>query len=188
MARRSQTELAVLGALSIEPMSGYEVRKAIADSIGHFWRESFGQIYPTLRRLEAEGLVEPAVRGRTTGSQFALTRAGQKRLRQLLAAPIEPTPPRNGLLLRLFFGNHLSARRRRALVEEALAQAEERLATFARIREDIDRQHHDARASRSEAGVMHRLITLSAGVHTAKAQAQWARETLAVLDADSLAP
>jgi DNA-binding PadR family transcriptional regulator len=46
MARQAQTSTAVLGALSVEPMTGYEIRQVIADVLGHFWHESFGQIYP----------------------------------------------------------------------------------------------------------------------------------------------
>jgi DNA-binding PadR family transcriptional regulator len=48
MPRSSQTETAVLGALSVMPMTGYALREAIRDVLGHFWSESFGQIYPTL--------------------------------------------------------------------------------------------------------------------------------------------
>ena len=55
MARRSQTELAVLGALSTGPMSGYELRAAISEVLGHFWHESYGQIYPCLAALEEAG-------------------------------------------------------------------------------------------------------------------------------------
>ena len=57
MSRQSKTELAVLGALSVQPMSGYAVRAAITETLGHFWSESFGQIYPTLARLESDALV-----------------------------------------------------------------------------------------------------------------------------------
>ena len=54
MARERQTDLAVLGALSIAPMTGYALREGIRDVLGQFWSESFGQIYPTLARLEGE--------------------------------------------------------------------------------------------------------------------------------------
>ena len=57
MARQAQTSTAVLGALSIEPMTGYEIRQAISTVLGHFWHESFGQIYPCLADLEAAGQV-----------------------------------------------------------------------------------------------------------------------------------
>ena len=67
MARTSQTRLAVLGALSVEPMTGYAVRAAIAETLGHFWHESFGQIYPTLAELEKDCLLytSPSPRDRT---------------------------------------------------------------------------------------------------------------------------
>jgi hypothetical protein len=49
--------------LSIQPNlsgSGYEIHKAIEDNFGSFWGESYGQIYPTLKRLAAEGLISPS--------------------------------------------------------------------------------------------------------------------------------
>src|SRR5688572_24713505 len=106
MGRTSQTETAVLGALSVEPMTGYAVREAIRDVLGHFWSESFGQIYPTLDRLEGDGLVRRRGSDRPGSSVFAITGKGTRRLKELLARPIQPDPPRNGLMLRLFFGRH----------------------------------------------------------------------------------
>jgi DNA-binding PadR family transcriptional regulator len=51
----NQTELAILGGLSIEPMTGYALRENIRNVLGHFWSESYGQIYPTLTELERNG-------------------------------------------------------------------------------------------------------------------------------------
>ncbi|WP_411722563.1 PadR family transcriptional regulator [Mycetocola sp.] len=48
MARSDQSQTAILGALSIMPMTGYTLREEIRDTLGHFWSESFGQIYSTL--------------------------------------------------------------------------------------------------------------------------------------------
>ena len=96
MARTSQTELAVLGALSTGAMTGYEVRAAITQTLGAFWHESFGQIYPTLSRLEASGAIRPADAspddrpsraGGTSRRRYAITSAGQMQLRTLLAEP-----------------------------------------------------------------------------------------------------
>src|ERR1035441_9620557 len=53
---RNRTAYVLLGLLSIEPnQSGYDLRKAIESSVGYFWGESYGQIYPTLKRLAAGG-------------------------------------------------------------------------------------------------------------------------------------
>ena len=58
MARRSSSSQEVLlGLLTVEPMSGYDLGQSIRTSIGFFWNESYGQIYPTLKRLAAAGLV-----------------------------------------------------------------------------------------------------------------------------------
>ena len=38
-------------------MSGYDLGQNIRGSVGFFWNESYGQIYPNLKKLAAEGLV-----------------------------------------------------------------------------------------------------------------------------------
>jgi PadR family transcriptional regulator AphA len=61
--KSSQTAYVILGLLSIEGrQSGYDMRRTIQGSVGYFWGESYGQIYPTLKRLASEGLITP--RGR----------------------------------------------------------------------------------------------------------------------------
>ena len=89
-------------------MTGYALRNEIRDTLGHFWSESFGQIYPTLAALEDAGLVRPTDSGRRSRTVYEITPDGVDRLRDLLAEPHQPAPARNGLLLRLFFGNHLA--------------------------------------------------------------------------------
>ena len=47
----------LLGLLTIEPMSGYDPGLTIRGSVGHFWNESFGQIYPSLKKLANDRFV-----------------------------------------------------------------------------------------------------------------------------------
>lgn len=90
------------------PMSGYRMREEILASVGHFWHESFGQLYPTLTELEAEGLVRRAKGAGAARSQpFELTGEGREALREWLSSEAESlSPERNELLLQLFFGRH----------------------------------------------------------------------------------
>jgi DNA-binding PadR family transcriptional regulator len=175
-SRTNQTETAVLGALSVQPMTGYALREAIRDVLGHFWNESFGQIYPTLADLERQDLVERQDSPRPQSSTFAITSQGRVRLKELLAQPIQPLPPRNGLMLRLFFGRHLGRDACRSLVLDARTDAQRRLAQYAEIRQGIetDDDHADDRTFW--------LLTVSAGEHTARAAVEWADEALAVFD------
>lgn len=175
MARPSQTELAVLGALSTGPMTGYELRRAITEVLGHFWHESFGQIYPCLTALEATGAVRRTGPGRTSGTVFEITDVGEARLRTLLAEPHVATPARNGLLLRLFFGSHLPTGMPESLLEQARDGAQRSLGEYTAVRDALDDDPSREQALRT--------ITLSFGEHLARAQLAWAQESLEALEA-----
>lgn len=175
MARSSQTDLAVLAVLSVAPMSGYAVREAIRDQLGHFWSESFGQIYPTLATLTADKLVSKAVGERAGSSVFSLTASGRARLLELLRAPEATTPPRNGLMLRVFFGHALGPDAVAAIISETREQVLVQLATFdgiARMMElETDLPEHRP----------YWALTVSAGRHSAEAALSWCDEALAAL-------
>jgi DNA-binding PadR family transcriptional regulator len=157
-------------------MTGYALREAIRDVLGHFWSESFGQIYPTLAELERRRRVKRRGSSRPGSSIFAITASGRARLKELLAQPIQPVPPRNGLMLRLFFGRHLGPEACRSLVLEARADAERRQAHFEAIRHELelDEDHVGDRP--------YWLLTVSAGEHTARAAIAWADEAIAALE------
>jgi DNA-binding PadR family transcriptional regulator len=104
--RENRTRWVVLGMLSAAPMTGYGLRKAIEGSVGHFWQESFGQLYPTLRKLAAEGLVEgKATRGGPGrgAAVYHVTERGRAALAGWLALPPVLEPARNEVLLKVFF-------------------------------------------------------------------------------------
>ncbi|EEP70486.1 hypothetical protein MCAG_00813 [Micromonospora sp. ATCC 39149] len=176
MARSSQTDMAVLGALSIEPMTGYALREAIRDVLGHFWNESFGQIYPALADLERHGFVRRSGSVKRGSSTYALTPSGTRRLRELLTQPIQAVPARNGLLLRLFFGRTLGVEACRALTTNAKADAQQRLRQF----DDLDAQIAGEPQHADDAPFWQ--LTISAGRHHAHAVIAWADECLAALD------
>jgi len=103
----NRTDYVILGMLLLDDGSGYEIRKAIERSVGSFWGESYGQIYPSLRRLTAAGLVEqkpPAAKPKQRRQVYAITESGRACFREWLRLPFHNDPPRNEFLLKLFFG------------------------------------------------------------------------------------
>ena len=72
----------ILGLLSLGPRSGYEIKATVDRSTRFFWAASYGQIYPELRRLERDGLVEgeDAPTGARNRRVYRLTKAGRKEL------------------------------------------------------------------------------------------------------------
>ena len=48
---------AVLGFLKSAPRHGYEIKQSFERRFGTAWSVSYGQLYPTLKRLAGEGLI-----------------------------------------------------------------------------------------------------------------------------------
>ena len=46
----------ILGLLSHEELTGYEIKRRIDSSLSYFWGASYGSIYPTLNSLVDDGL------------------------------------------------------------------------------------------------------------------------------------
>jgi len=105
--RENRTRYVVLGMLSTGgPMTGYGLRQSIAGSVGNFWQESYGQLYPALRSLAAAGLVASRDAPGTPGREariWSITPRGRADLARWLALPPAMEPPRNELLLKVYF-------------------------------------------------------------------------------------
>ncbi|KAA1425083.1 PadR family transcriptional regulator [Mumia zhuanghuii] len=102
---------AVLGLLSIRPMSGYDLGRAFAGSVAHFWYADQSQIYRVLDRLAVDGAIETErVRQEKLPDRLvhSLTDAGRSELRDWLISPLEQDRPKEPFLARLFFAAALS--------------------------------------------------------------------------------
>jgi DNA-binding PadR family transcriptional regulator len=63
MAKRELTSLeyVVLGLLALQPQSGYDIISYFSPAGVHSWSASPGSIYPMLKRLEKQGIIEGEV-------------------------------------------------------------------------------------------------------------------------------
>lgn len=178
MARTSSTPYAILGFLTLAPMSGYDIRKEAASSIGHFWSESYGQIYPALRKLEVEGLIRRQP-GKSTGARdrqiFAITTRGRKELRRWQSRAPRSAPARNELLLKLFFADEESAVHDATWITELLDRETHRLAEFRTLRRQLQKEQSD------HPSLPFWLASLSYGIHHSQSVVHWCRETLGML-------
>ena len=173
----SASKFAILGALSLRPASGYDIKRFVASSIGHFWNESYGSIYPILKKLAQSKLIQPQ-KGPESGRErvvYALTPQGEKALREWLLLPPRAEPFRSEILLKLFFAHRAPTTVSVAQVRERKLAEERRLAAYAQIRENLNRQH----ASHPE--LPYWLMTLSYGRHRSEAVVAWCNETLSSL-------
>ena len=169
----------LLGLLTIEPMSGYDLGLTIRASVGHFWNESYGQIYPNLRKLATNGFVSCKTerqKGKPDRRIYSITKKGRKRLTEWLAVPPQPEIPRNELLLKLFFGEQVPTQ---ILIGYVERMAEERRALLESL-ERAERKEIDK--NQQYPGAPYWRMAAHYGQIEMKAHLRWAEETLAELD------
>jgi DNA-binding PadR family transcriptional regulator len=178
LARENKTRYALLGLLSITPMSGYDMKKFTDISLGYFWSENYGHIYPILKKLEKEGLIgkhTERTRGKPDRNVFRLTAKGEKELDAWLGLPAEKHPIRDEFLLKLFFGGRIP----RAAVEEKLLKEREQIEAYL-----AELKALETRVSADYAGkedLPYWLMTLDFGKAFAKMIRDWCGDCLVKL-------
>jgi len=174
---RTTTVESLLGLLSMKPQSGYELKKLIEESIGNFWSESFGQIYPTLRRMVAAGLVEMMESqgvGRREKKVYRLTDAGSARLQEWLAQPAIDQIPRNELLLKLFFGDRAEPSAMKTLLEGKKVSLQSDVERY----REIEARLSEHGSYKGAAGLPFSLMTVRYGIAEKQALLVWCDESL----------
>jgi PadR family transcriptional regulator, regulatory protein AphA len=180
MAKENKSKYAVLGALSICPGSGYDIKKLMEQSTSNFWNESYGQIYPILKQLIEEGLATSQAEkqeGKPERYVYTLTERGTEELQRWLTEPVEYVVERNELLLKLYFGAHIPR-------EKNI----EHVRTFQQLQTQLLRKYENIELY-LQAGLvsapelLYPLLTLRYGKHRCQALLAWCEETLATLQA-----
>jgi DNA-binding PadR family transcriptional regulator len=127
-------ELAILGLLKEQPMHGYQLSRELSESLGGFWRVSYGSLYPTLRRLEREGAVEANLEAEARGRRkttYVITEKGEKLFFELLQeTPHDNSTEDTRFRVRLAFFRYLPPEARIRLLERRRAALEDRLHTM----------------------------------------------------------
>ena len=158
----------ILGALRGRPRSGYEIKRLVDHSTRFFWAASYGQIYPELRRLEAQGLVA----GETDPSDgrrrrvYRLTPAGRGALRQWLVRREMTNELRDEGLLKLFFADALAPAEALELVRAVRAQRREVLDRLREIEDSVP----------AKKGVVFPLVVLEYGIGLHQWMVDWCEE------------
>ncbi len=99
---------ALLGLLTIQPSSGYDLKRTITRSTYFIWNATGPQIYNTLHKLQEEGYITSrslAQKGKPDKQIHTITVSGRTALKKFMSKPIRASVTRDEVLLRIFFGN-----------------------------------------------------------------------------------
>ena len=105
-------KFALLGLLAESPKYGYEIKRRFDGTLGNVWSVSYGQLYPTLRRLSELGWVtkktEPGKKA-AEKNIYSISEKGRKKLDEWLLKPLRSTyKVKDEFTLRFLFFNKLS--------------------------------------------------------------------------------
>ena len=138
MPKENMTRYAILGLLASGCTSGYEMKHTIDTSLNHFWKISFGQVYPMLKTLVQEGLIVEETGEGDERKTFVLTPDGEAELGRWVEEPTTELPvQRNELLLKLYFARHESKEMTIQKIDQHAALLRERLETYQMIEQSI---------------------------------------------------
>lgn len=176
MKKYNHTTYAILGILTTECRSGYAIKQMIDRSLNHFWKISYGQIYPTLKLISEEGLATVSTSSNESKpgkNEYHLTSKGKEVLSEWLEEPIEQVPvERNEILLKLFFGRHQSNDKTIIQLQEYKQKLEARYATYAAIEQFLTNEKEKGEDTK------YWLFTLDYGKRITEAAIDWCIFTL----------
>ncbi|WP_369046829.1 PadR family transcriptional regulator [Sinomonas sp. P10A9] len=185
---------ALLALLRVGPLSGYDLQKQFAVSVGHVWHAPDSQIYPELRKMEAAGLIEGEERPRGergTRKVYHMTDAGERAFLDWMRTPLEYARVRDPAHLRAayleattpaaareFFRAHISE------WEGELAQWEGELARIAAVSNPMLALRLAVTPPEDrERTIAFKRFTYEGLVERAQGEIAWAQRGLALVDA-----
>ncbi len=186
---------ALLALISAGPSTGYDAAKRFRGSVGHVWHAPDSQIYPELKRMHAEGLLDaeqvPWGSKQATKTQYTITDAGRQALVEWQQTPLEYAPERDQAhLLAAYFEWSPSAQEQRKRLEEHIAHfrevRENSLQQIAGISErtnpTLARRLASSEPEQHDAIIAFKRFAYEGKIMRADAEIAWATKGLQLLD------
>ncbi len=177
MANEKKIDHVILGLLSHEELTGYEIKKRMDTTLKYFWGASYGSIYPALNDLVDRGL---ATKREDTGSKrnkliYTITERGRNHLKKWLTLPVEKDELRYETLLKLFFGNEKGEEQAVIHIEAFEKKIEEELPYLLRAEEALNKSLNEDSAHK------YYLLTVKFGIKTYQTYLEWCKEAKKLL-------
>jgi DNA-binding PadR family transcriptional regulator len=186
-------KFALLALLRVGPLSGYDLQKQFSLSVGHVWHAPDSQIYPELRKMEAEGLIEgeEQARGqRATRRVYHVTPEGERAFLDWMGTPLEYARVRDPAHLRAAYLEAATPDAAREFFRAHISQWEGELAQWEGELRRIDALANPMLARRlavTEPGARERTVafkrfTYEGLVDRARSEIAWARRGLELVE------
>lgn len=177
MANEKKIDCVILGLLSHEELTGYEIKKRMDTTLKYFWSASYGSIYPALNDLVSRGL---ATKREDTGNKrnkliYTITDEGRSYLKKWLTLPVEKDELRYETLLKLFFGSEQGAEQALLHINAFEEKVRRELPNLLRAEQALNACLNDDAAHR------YYLLTVKFGIKTYNTYLEWCKEARDIL-------
>lgn len=172
----TKTDHLLLGLLSHESMTGYDMKKRIDNPIGLFWQAGYGSIYPALARLEKQGYVsKKSVKdcGREK-IEYTITDAGNAKLNEWVKEPATRDEMHSETMLKIFFGSDAG----RQTATKHIDDFEQKCKTLI---PELERSVSLLKELDAEPAHKYYMLTAMFGVKVYKTYLEWCKEAKEIL-------
>jgi DNA-binding PadR family transcriptional regulator len=172
----------ILGFLIDQPMHGYELKRALSPALPAERRVNDGQLYPLLKKMEADGLISGRIERRRQGPDrkvFHPTERGRRAFQEWLeSSELEEDEVTYDFLIghpfltKCLFFARLSSTAVSAKLEDQLAESTAKLETFRRIRHGMVTRRVDP----------YRIAVLDLGIAQQREKVRWLKAMMRAVE------
>ncbi len=175
---KSTNAYALLGLLSISPMTGYEMKKWVENALSHFWKTSYGQIYPTMSKFVDLGYVtvEKLENDKGPSSKlYTLTNDGEVALLDWLNEDVEDFNSKDEALLKFYFSSMLPIEKVVEMMEYSLEYNKSIMEKYSK---NIQQMEEVKQPTRQE---LNTYLATKKGIYLNEARIKWQEECIKTL-------
>lgn len=184
---------ALLALLRVGAQSGYDLQKQFSLSVGHVWHAPDSQIYPELRKMASEGLVEAEEQARGERGMrrlYHVTPLGDQAFLTWMNSPLDYQRVRDPAHLRAAYLESAEPAAARAFLRAHIEQWQSELSQWQGELRRIDDVSNPMLLRRlavtdeadRERTIAYKRFAYEGLVERARGEIEWARQGLALVD------
>ncbi len=127
----------ILGFLRYAPLTGYQIKREVDNSVGAFWTTSYGGLYPALARLLEQGHI--AIHSDSGDSRsYQITEQGKTRFRRWLLGPTAKPVAKDELWLKIFYATDAELPSLEGMISQRASELEQSLEHLRKLPEQAN--------------------------------------------------
>ena len=175
MALRNKSMYAILGILNLTPSTGYDIKKYSDKVLSGFWNENFGHIYPTLKMMLRDGMIEVVSRDENEKKVwYGITENGKQEFQTWLSEETLQQPIRSEFMLKLLFSSSQPRENVIQMLEKYRELHENNMEKYILMQRDLEQGIQEISKERTS----FIKAVLRKGIMSSEADINWCDETI----------